>query len=205
MQFTKALNKDGDRFTYLCQDFPGLAMEKLKACIFDGTQIRQLIRDPEFENSMNEVELEARKTFVLVMKDFLGSNKARNYAELVKTCWMLSETWAATWTSRCTTNFHIWTGFLRTRLQWVTSKGRDSIRTWKRWRPGIRVPRTQLWWLVTVGIWRKTSLPLSIPGAWKNGSSSLEVWTMVKHHGIYVYLPLSMPTIQFTVINVSIR
>ena len=58
-------------------------MEKLKAGIFDGPQIRQLIRDPEFENSMNEVELEAWKTFVLIVKNFLGYNKARNYAELV--------------------------------------------------------------------------------------------------------------------------
>lgn len=82
-QFTKALDKDGDCFTYLCQAFPGLTMEKLKAGIFDGPQIRQLIRDPEFGNSMNEVELEAWKAFVLVVKNFLGNNKARNYAELV--------------------------------------------------------------------------------------------------------------------------
>ena len=82
-QFTKALDKDGDCFTYLCQDFPGLTMEKVKAGIFDGPQIRQLIRDPEFENSMNKVELEAWKAFVLVMKNFHGKNKARNYAEFV--------------------------------------------------------------------------------------------------------------------------
>ena len=81
-QFTKALDKDGDCFTYLCLAFPGLTMEKLKAAIFDGPQIRQLIRDPEFENSVNEVELEAWKAFVLVVKNFLGNNKARNYAEL---------------------------------------------------------------------------------------------------------------------------
>ena len=81
--FTKALDKDGDCFTYLCQAFPGLTMEKLKAGIFDGSQIRQLIRDPEFENSMNEVGLEAWKAIVLVVKNFLDNNKARNYAELV--------------------------------------------------------------------------------------------------------------------------
>ena len=63
--------------------FPGLTMEKLKAGIFDGPQIRQLIRDPEFENSMNEVELEEWKASVQVVKNFLGNNKARNYAELV--------------------------------------------------------------------------------------------------------------------------
>ena len=32
---------------------------------------------------MNKVELEAWKTFVLVVKNFLGNNKAINYAELV--------------------------------------------------------------------------------------------------------------------------
>ena len=79
-QFTKALDKDGDWFTYLSQAFPRLTMEKLKAGIVDGPQIRQLIRDPEFENSMNEVELEAWKAFVLKVKYFLGNNKARNYA-----------------------------------------------------------------------------------------------------------------------------
>ena len=58
-------------------------MEKLKAGIFKGPQLRQLIRDPELENSMNEVELEAWKTSVLVVKNFFGNNKASNYAELV--------------------------------------------------------------------------------------------------------------------------
>ena len=72
-------------------------------------------------------------------------------------------------------------------------------------RDGDLVSGTQSWWLTTVGIWREISLPLSIPGVQRNGSSRPEVWTMVKQHAIYVYLALSMPTIQFTVINVSIR
>ena len=58
-------------------------MEKLKAGIFNGPHIQQVIRDPEFKNPMNKVELEGWKAFVLVMKNFLGNNKARNYAELV--------------------------------------------------------------------------------------------------------------------------
>ena len=176
-------------------------MEKLKAGIFDGPQIQQLIRDPEFENSRNEVELEAWKAFVLVEKNFLGNNKATQ--NLWTTCWLLSETWAATWASRCTTYFHIWSGFLRTWVQRVMNKERDSIRTWKRWRLGISVAGTQSWWLTTIRIWRENSLPLSIPGVRRNGSSSPEVWTMVKQHAIYMYLPLSMPTIQFTVNDVS--
>jgi len=40
-----------------------------------------LVRDPEFENSKTEVKLEAWKAFVLVVKIFLGNNKANNCAE----------------------------------------------------------------------------------------------------------------------------
>ena len=38
-QFTKALDKDGGCFTYLCHAFSGLTIEKLKAGIFDGPKI----------------------------------------------------------------------------------------------------------------------------------------------------------------------
>ena len=57
-QFTKTVDKDGGCFTYLCHAFSGLTIEKLKAGNFDGPQIREIIRDAEFENTMNEVELE---------------------------------------------------------------------------------------------------------------------------------------------------
>jgi len=44
-QYTKALDFEGSCFRYLCQVFPGLSMEKLKAGRFDGPQIHQLIQD----------------------------------------------------------------------------------------------------------------------------------------------------------------
>lgn len=56
--FTKALDKDSGCFTYLCQAFPEVTIEKLKVGIFDDPQIPQLT-DPEFENSMKEREQEA--------------------------------------------------------------------------------------------------------------------------------------------------
>jgi hypothetical protein len=52
-------------------------MEKLMAGIFDGPQIRQLINDPHFMASMNEIESCAWSSFVLV-KNFLGNKKADN-------------------------------------------------------------------------------------------------------------------------------
>ena len=77
-------------------------MGKLRADIFYDPQICQLIRGPEFKKSMNEVELEEQKKFVLVVENFLGNNKARNYAEFVNN--MLND---------FKTYFHIWIGFLR--------------------------------------------------------------------------------------------
>ena len=79
----QTVHQSSEQGWWLFHTFPGLTREKLKAGIFDGPQIRKLIRDAEYEHSMNEVELEASKAFVLVIINFLGNNKARNYAELV--------------------------------------------------------------------------------------------------------------------------
>ncbi|GFU78354.1 uncharacterized protein TNCV_528971 [Trichonephila clavipes] len=47
-QFGKALDKSGESFNFLSRKFPGLSIEKLKASIFDGPQIRQLVKDSNF-------------------------------------------------------------------------------------------------------------------------------------------------------------
>ena len=58
-QFVKALDKHGDCFKYICRSFPGLSMEKLKAGIFDGPQIRKLIMDSNFTKCINAAEASA--------------------------------------------------------------------------------------------------------------------------------------------------
>lgn len=83
-QFVKSLDKDGNCFSYICQKFPQLTMEKIKAGIFDGPQIRQLTKDTQFRNSMTELELKAWTAFVSVMQNFLGNKKSENYIELVE-------------------------------------------------------------------------------------------------------------------------
>ena len=77
-QFLKALEKDGDCFKYICMKFSGLTIERLKAGIFDGTQIRQLMNDANFCNFMNSAELSAWTAFTNVVKLFLGKTKAPN-------------------------------------------------------------------------------------------------------------------------------
>lgn len=83
-QFVKALDKNGECFQYIAQKFPGLSTEKLKAGIFDGPQIRMLVNDENFVNTMNETESNAWKAFVSVIKNFLGNTKAPNYEDIVQ-------------------------------------------------------------------------------------------------------------------------
>lgn len=83
-QFVKALDKEGDCFKYICRKFPKLSMEKLKGGIFDGPQIRQLIKDADFIKVMTVPESEAWESFVLVVENFLGNHKAPNYEEIVQ-------------------------------------------------------------------------------------------------------------------------
>ena len=83
-QFVKALPVTGDYFNYICRAFPALTIQKLKAGIFDGPQIRKLIKDPCFVQSMTDTESAAWQSFVLVAQNFLGNRKAENYQELVE-------------------------------------------------------------------------------------------------------------------------
>ena len=84
-QFVKAREKYSDCFKYICLKFPGLTIEKLKAGICDGPQIRKLMNDSNFCNFMTPAELNAWMAFRNVVQFFLGKTKAPNYKELVET------------------------------------------------------------------------------------------------------------------------
>ena len=65
-QLFKALDKTGKCFQYISSAFLGLSNEKLKAGIFGSPKIWKLIKDTNFQHSMNEIE------FVQLVK-FCGS------------------------------------------------------------------------------------------------------------------------------------
>ena len=52
--------------------------------MFDGPQIRKIVRDSSFVESMTTVESAAWISFSLVVKNFLSNNKAAKYEEFVK-------------------------------------------------------------------------------------------------------------------------
>lgn len=82
-QFVKALDKEGHCFTFLVKQFPALSTAKLKEGIFDGPQIRKLLRDESFVTIMTEKERAAWLSFKSVVENFLGNHKSENYRELV--------------------------------------------------------------------------------------------------------------------------
>jgi len=62
-QFVKALPATGNCFNYICGTSPIVIIEKLKAGIFDGPQIRKLIKDVCLAQSMTDTELLVNRLF----------------------------------------------------------------------------------------------------------------------------------------------
>ena len=83
-QFVKSLPRDGDCFRYLCSKFPKLSEAKLKEGVFTGPDIRKLITDPLFVETMGDKEKEARDSFKNVVHKFLGNTKDPDYKNIVQ-------------------------------------------------------------------------------------------------------------------------
>jgi hypothetical protein len=84
-QFVRALPQEGPCFKYLSMKFPSITQDKLKAGIFVGPQIHKLMKDKDFEKTMNAREKEAWTAFRSVTENFLGNNKDPNYKNIVET------------------------------------------------------------------------------------------------------------------------
>ena len=59
--------------------FPGLSAAKLKEGIFVGPQIREVLKDTDFEEILNLKELRAWEAFKSVCSGFLGNTRVRGY------------------------------------------------------------------------------------------------------------------------------
>ena len=82
--FVKGMDRTGEGFTYLKNKFPKVSEAKIKEGIFVGPQIRELMRDHEFDEKLNDIEKAAWLSFKEVCAQFLGNNKAHNYAEIIE-------------------------------------------------------------------------------------------------------------------------
>jgi len=82
--FVKGMDKTSRGFEYLRIKFPNVSDAKIKEGIFIEPQIRELTRDKQFNEGLNETERNARLSFKRIYKDFLGNYKAANYQEVVQ-------------------------------------------------------------------------------------------------------------------------
>ena len=74
--FVKALDREGRGFAFLHQKFQQKSMEKIKAGIFDGPQIRELIKDTSFDDALNPAELSAWLSLKSIIANFLGNHRS---------------------------------------------------------------------------------------------------------------------------------
>ena len=84
-QYVKSLDKGGECFKYICQKFSFLSHEKIKASVFDGPKIRQLMKNKELIETMSQEEKNGWIAFSQVVNNFLGNTKSPEYKEIVKT------------------------------------------------------------------------------------------------------------------------
>jgi hypothetical protein len=61
-----------------------LSHAKIRDGIFDGPQIRKLMMDDSFTDTMTEIEEDAWNAFQEVVKKFLGNIKDSLYKEIVR-------------------------------------------------------------------------------------------------------------------------
>lgn len=83
--FVVAVIKSGNEaaLNYLKGLFPRISNEKIKAGIFIGPDIRKMMKDINFDATLNEVQLNAWKHIKNVIHQFLGNKKHENYRQIV--------------------------------------------------------------------------------------------------------------------------
>lgn len=83
-QFVKALDHNSEAFEYLKRFFPKLSEAKVKAGIFVGPQIKQIMSSDDFTEFLNAHEKQAWKSLKGVVDGFLGNHRADNYEEFIE-------------------------------------------------------------------------------------------------------------------------
>jgi len=82
--FVKSLDTKGRAVTFLKEKFPRISEAKLESGIFDGPQIRQLLKDAKFEDSLESNEKNAWHAFKSIIQNFLGNHRSPDYEHVVE-------------------------------------------------------------------------------------------------------------------------
>ena len=75
--FVKALDKDGQSFRFLQTKFPYVSDAKLRAGVFNGPQIRELMKDSSFDKILTGNEKTAWFFFKNICTNFLEKDESK--------------------------------------------------------------------------------------------------------------------------------
>ncbi|KAJ4439600.1 hypothetical protein ANN_07728 [Periplaneta americana] len=81
--FVIDMNQEGQAFKYVREKFPKLSDAKVKESIFVGQQIRELVKDPAFDQVLAGKGKEVWEAFKGVIHGFLGNKRDDSYTQLV--------------------------------------------------------------------------------------------------------------------------
>ena len=78
-----ALNKESNVFIHLKYIFTYISDAKLTAGIFNGPQIRELMKNNNFDRNMNTKELKSWVALKYIIKYSLGNQRSNNYIDMI--------------------------------------------------------------------------------------------------------------------------
>ena len=68
----------------MVKKFPHISEAKLKAGIFDGPQIRELMKNSHFDESLEGEEINSWVAFKSIVTNFLGNRRSLEYEQFVE-------------------------------------------------------------------------------------------------------------------------
>jgi hypothetical protein len=83
-QLAKRFNNNPALRSHLKKTFPHLSDAKIDAGIYNGPDIRKLVKDKKFAEMMDQVEKEAWTAFIDCIENFFGNIKSNNYLTIVR-------------------------------------------------------------------------------------------------------------------------
>ena len=157
--FFKALDKVGQSFRFIQTKSLHVSDAKLCAGVFDGPQIRELMKDSGFDEILTGNEKTAWISFKHVCTNFLGKKQSQDYEEIVG---VLMQNFQALG-DRISIKMHfcipILITFQRTVVITVRSKVKDFTRTLGAWKNDIKVAGVSTCCPTTVDILSEMFLP----------------------------------------------
>jgi hypothetical protein len=90
-KFVISIDKISREFEYVRNKFPNVSDLKIKEGIFIGRQIRELMQDKQFDEDLNETEINAWLSFKRIYKDVFGNHKAAAYQDFDLTSYKAME------------------------------------------------------------------------------------------------------------------